>query len=232
MITINLLPVNDLRHRRKGRVFVAALGLGLFGLAAGLFAFKSNFMDAKLERLGSSAAQQQAQLAMIKKEVDAASAATAATAKKWQRLEAIIELEERRRDLTRILVELNDVLPQDSAWLLSLSHNEGQLTIEGISKDKEIISQFLSRLEGAEYIAKNSVNLLEIAQNMVINEISLTRFKISAQTVFPQPRVLEAGLPDLNLPPRAEMVKAMEAAAPDLATGLTANVTGSGRKTL
>ena len=232
MISINLLPISDFRLRRRGQVFLAALGLGLLVFLAGLYSFKVNVMDDHLEHLETEASQQQSALANLRRQVNEAGLITASTVKKWRQLEAIIQLEERRRDLTRILVELDALLPQDNAWLLSLNHNEGSLTIEGISKDKEIISQFLARLESARYIEPSSVNLLEIAQNMVINKVSLTRFKISAQTVFPQPTVLDGGLPGLGLPSRTEMLEAVKAAAPNLAWDGEDKVNADGRKTL
>lgn len=232
MIAINLLPIGEFKHRHRGQVFLAALGLVLLVLVAGLYTFKTTVMDANILRLESENSQASTQLNKVKKEVNEANVLTASTVKKWQQLEAIIELEERRRDLTRILVELDALLPQDNAWFLSMAHSEGALTLEGLSKDKEIISQFLARLEQAEYIARNSVNLVEIAQNMVINEISLTRFKISAQTVFPQPAVLDTGLPEQGLPSREEMLKVVEAAAPDLVAALKADAETKAKKTL
>lgn len=232
MISINLLPISDFRLRRRGQVFLVALGLGLLVFLAALYSFKMNVMDANLERLETEASQQQRTLTALRGQVGSAGRVTASTVKKWRQLEAIIQLEERRRDLTRILVELDKLLPQDNAWLLSLTHKAGALTIEGISKDKEIISQFLSRLENADYIEPSSVNLLEIAQNMVINQVSLTRFKISAQTVFPQPAVLDGGLPELGLPSRAEMLKAVKAAAPNLAWDPEAKEARGSRRTL
>ncbi len=232
MISINLLPIGEFRHRHRGRVFLTALGLTLLVFMAGLYSFKTSVLDDNLEHLADEAERQQSTLNSLRQRVGAANQLTASTVKKWRQLEAIIELEERRRDLTRILVELDQLLPQDNAWLLSLTHKEGALTIEGISKDKEIISQFLSRLESAKYIERNSVNLVEIAQNMVINQVSLTRFKISAQTVFPQPTVLDAGLPEQGLPSREEMLKAVKAAAPNLAWDGEDQAAPGGRKTL
>lgn len=232
MITINLLPIGEFQHRRRGQVFLAALGLGLLVLIAGLFSFKNNIMQDNLDHLDSENSQAGGQLATLRRQVNEASLLTTRTVKKWQQLEAIIELEERRRDQTRLLVELDKLLPRDNAWLLSLNHGKGLLTIEGISKDKEIISQFLSRLEKAEYIAGQSVNLVEIAQNMVINQVSLTRFKINAQSRFPQPKVLDEGLQDLNLPSREELLKAVEAAAPNLVAGLKGESAADGKKKL
>ncbi len=197
-----------------------------------MLCFKTFVMDSNLKSLSQASAQAQNRLARLRAERDEAGLRTAVAVRKWRQLESIMELEERRRDQTRILVELDSLLPRDNAWLLSLAHNRNGLTIEGISKDKEVVSQFLSRLEGAEYIERNSVNLVEIAQNMVINGVSLTRFKINARTIFPRPLVLDAGMPELGLPSREEMREKVKLAAPELAAALENAEVLKGRRTL
>jgi hypothetical protein len=111
-------------------------------------------------------------------------------------------------------------LPKTNAWLLSLSHNGGLLNLEGVSTDKETVSQFLTRLENAAYIDRNTVNLVRITQNMVINGIKLTRFAITARTVFPEPSIMDTGLSEFGLPSREEFGKAVTTAAPDLAAAV------------
>lgn len=223
MITINLLPIGSFKEKFKGRVFLAAYGIFMVIAIAAVFSIKTNVMDGALESLGREQQAKQTQLADLQKQVTAATAVTTKTVKQWQQLAAIVELEERRRDQTRLLVELDTLLPKTNAWLLSLSHNQGLLTLEGISTDKETVSQFLTNLEKAVYIDKRSVNLLEITQNMVINNVKLTKFKITARTTFPSPQILADGLPELGLPPKEDFIKAVEAAAPDLAAALKAS---------
>ena len=220
MITINLLPISAYKAKYKGRVFLIGYALLLvIGLVA-LFSFKTNIMDSKIDFLNKAQSQMRSQLDQAKKDVAEADKATADTFKLWQRLAAVLELEERRRDQTRLLVELESLLPKENAWFLSLKHDKGVMTLEGISTDKETVSQFLTRLENAKYIERRSVNLLEIAQNLVINDIKLTRFKVNARTTFPQPTVMETGLPELGLPSRSEFLKLVEAAAPKLVEDL------------
>lgn len=231
MITINLLPIGAFKEKFKGRVFLAAYAIAMLIAVAALFSIKTNVMDGNLEALRANQASQQSRLGELQKQVTEATAATARTVQQWQQLTAIMELEERRRDQTRLLVQLEQLLPKSDAWFLSLSHDKGVLTLEAISRDKETVSQFLKRLEDASYIDKQSVNLLEITQNMVINGIKLTKFKVSAKTVFPFPEVIEDGLPDYGLPGKDEFIKAVEAAAPALADKIKAGV-AQGNKTL
>ena len=229
MITINLLPIGAFKEKFKGRVFLAAYGVVMLIAVAALFSIKTNVMDDTLESLRADQASQQQTLTALQKQVTDASVVTVKTVQQWQQVTAIMELEERRRDQTRLLVELEQLLPKSDAWFLALGHNGGVLTIEAISRDKETVSQFLKKLEDAAYIDKFSVNLLEITQNMVINGIKLTKFKITAKTVFPYPKVIDEGIPEFGLPSRAEFVKIVEAAAPDLVASIKASAAQAGR---
>jgi Tfp pilus assembly protein PilN len=198
-------------------------------IAAGaLYSYKSNVLDAHLESLQSDISAQNQQLTASKKRAADAALNTAATFKEWRQLEAIMELEERRRDQTRLLVELEQLVPKTDAWLLTLKHDKGLLTVEGIAKDKEPVSRFMTQLENARHIDRNSVYLTSMAQNMVINGINLTRFKIVAQTRFPQPPLLDSGIPELGLPPREKVLEAVGKAAPDLTAAIKTSA-GAGR---
>ena len=229
MITINLLPISAFREQFRGKIFLASLGLFLLIAIVALFSIKTNIMDDNIATLTSQRQSQQSRLDALKRQVTEADKVTADTVKHWQQLMAVIDLEERRRDQTRLLVEMDKLLPKENAWLLSLNHDAGVLSIEGISTDKETVSQFLTRLENAAYIDRQSVNLVDIAQNMVINNIKLTKFRIKANTVFPQPAIIKEGLPEYGLPTREQFLKVVEAAAPTLVKNIKESATKSGK---
>ncbi len=154
---------------------------------------------------------------------------TTDTVRQWKQLNSIVDLEERRRDQTRLLVEIDKLVPKTNAWLLSFKHENGIVVLEGISTDKDTVSEFHTRLENAEYIIRQSVTLVEITQNMVINGIKLTRFRITAGTTFPQPTVIEDGLPEYGLPSQETFLKVVGNAAPNLVQDIQANATKSGK---
>ncbi|MGL4208427.1 MAG: PilN domain-containing protein [Candidatus Adiutrix sp.] len=216
MITINLLPIGSLKQKHKGRVFIIAYGLFILIAACALFSYKLNVMDTHIKRLTDEQASRSTQLASLRRNVTDASKITQDIFNQWQTLEAIMELEERRRDQTRLLVELETLIPKEDAWLVTLNHDQDFLNIAGISRDKETVSQFLTQLENATHIRKETVNLMQIAQNMVINGINLTRFRITASTSFPAPSLIDEGLAEIGFPPREEMIAAIEKAAPNL----------------
>ena len=231
MITINLLPIGSFKAKYKGRVFIIGYALAMVIAAAALFSVKANVMDSSLETLKADIQTKTTALTNVQGQVTEAAKVTTDTFKKWQQLNAIIELEERRRDQTRLLVEIEELLPKTNAWLVSLKHDKGQLSLQGISTDKETVSQFLTRLEGATYIERNSVTLVDITQNLVINGIKLTSFRINARTVFPDPAIISDGLPEFGLLSQAEFIKVVEAAAPNLVANIK-QTTGKSRKAL
>jgi len=229
MITINLLPIGEFRDQLNGKIYLAAVGLYVLVLACGLFSFKTFVMDGALQSLQEESQNLQNTLNGLKKQVATATDITTDTFRQWKQLAAIVNLEERRRDQTRLLVEIDKLVPKTNAWLLSLKHEKGAVVLEGISTDKDTVSEFHTRLENAEYILRQSVNLLEITQNTVINGVKLTKFKITANTVFPEPTVMEDGLAEFGLPSQETFIKVVGNAAPDLVKNITTNATKSGK---
>ncbi|MDR1045927.1 MAG: PilN domain-containing protein [Candidatus Adiutrix sp.] len=229
MITVNLLPIGAFKEKYKGRLFVVAYGLFMLMAAAGLFSYKTFMLDNHLFNLRNEQQSQENSLNALKRQVAEAGGLTNETFRKWRQLSVIVELEERRRDQTRLLVEIDQLLPNTNAWLLSLKHNQGDLTLEGLSTDKDTVSTFHTRLENAAYIDRESVALIEITQDMAIRNYKLTKFLIRAKTSFPQPTIIEEGLPAAGLPSRGDFFKAVEAAAPDLVRNIQSNAGRSGR---
>jgi Tfp pilus assembly protein PilN len=233
MITINLLPVATFQKQFKGRVFLIGYGIFLVVVAAALFAVKTNVLDLTIANLTSERGRITNALNDAKKKVTEATAVTTATVSRWKQLEAIVELEERRRDQTRLLVEVEELLPKTNSWLVSLNHSGGVMSLEGLSTDKETVSQFLTRLENASYIDRASVTLVRISQDLVINGIKLTKFSINARTNFPRPAILDNGLTEYGLPSREDFLKVVKAVDEKLAEGLEgAPPAASGRRGL
>jgi len=223
MITINLLPVASIQQQFKGRAFLAGYGIFLALAAAAIFVVKTGILDLTIESLTSEKTQVTNSMNDAKKKVGEATAVTTSTVSRWKQLAAIMELEERRRDQTRLLVEVEDLLPKTNAWLVGLTHVGGVLSLEGISTDKETVSQFLSKLEDATYIDRASVTLVQISQNLVINGVKLTKFSVNARTAFPQPTILDNGLPEFGLPSRDDFVKAVKAVDEKLVADITSS---------
>jgi Tfp pilus assembly protein PilN len=221
MITINFLPVAAIKRQIEGRSILLGYGLFLLLGAVAMFAVKTFVLDLSLERLAGEKNRLAASLNNTKEKVTEAAAVTRATITRWKQLAAIMELEERRRDQTRLLVEIEELLPKTNAWLVSLSHRGGLMSLEGLSTDQDTVSQFLTRLESATYIGRASVTLVQISQDLVINGVRLTKFSINARTNFPQPAILGSGMPEFGLPSQDDFARAVRAVDENLAADLT-----------
>jgi len=222
MINVNLLPISTFKQKLKGRIFLTALSLLLVIGCAGIFSVKTFILDENTAKLKAQASQLRTELQTVTNNVATAQKQTEATVRNWKQLTALMDLEERRRDQTRLLAEVEQLVPKDNAWLTAMDHKKGVLTINGISKDKDTISQFLNRLQNASYLDRSSVFLGEISQNMRINNIVLTSFTIRAQTKFPRPTIMDEGMPEYNLPSSSQFVELVTSADQNLGTGLGA----------
>lgn len=220
MITVNLLPISAFKQRLKGRIFLTALMLMVIIGLAGIASIKMVVLDNNLASMQKQDSDLDKSLAKLKTQVAEAEKNTKLTVRKWKQLSAVVELEERRRDQTRLLTEVERLVPKDSAWLTSMDHRKGKLDLKGISKDKDTISEFLTRLQGATYLDRNSVFPGEISQKLRLNNLLLTTFSIRADTKFPEPVIIIDGMEKFNLPSAQQFSDLVKAAAPDLAAGI------------
>lgn len=220
MINVNLLPISTFKQKLRGRIFLTALALLIVIGGAGIFSAKTFVFDARVAQMKTRSSQLQTELQRIKNQVTEANTKTEATVRKWKQLAAIMDLEERRRDQTRLLTEVEKLVPKGNAWLVSLDHKKGQMVLKGVSKDKDTIGEFLNKLQNASYLDKSSVYLGEISQNMRLNGMLLTTFTITGHTKFPQPEILDEGMPDFNLPSTTQFGELVKSAAPSLAAGI------------
>ena len=227
MITINLLPMESLRSQVQGKAFLAALFLFIIIFIGGGLVYKANVVTPTLANITQEISSLSAEEAAMKGKITKADGNIKNIVKMWARMMSILELEERRRDQTRLLVELDELLPKSNAWLLGFTNNGGAVNIKGIATDKEVVSQFYSQLEKSKYLRK--VALVMLSQDLVLNGIKLTQFNITAEAYFPDPDIIKSGLPEVGLPSKEEFMKALEKASPSLAKGLQ---TVSDRKAL
>lgn len=229
MITTNLLPINNFRARADGKAFLTYIGLLAFTTIVILFGANQFVLKSTITKITAENEALQSTLTETQKKVAGASALTTSTVSQWQQLEAILELEERRRDQTRLLVKLDELLPKNNSWLLSLSNNKGTVNIEGIATDRQTVSQFLAKLQGEKFLKDVR---LDITQNMVINNIKLTQFKINAKAAFPGSVIMSEGLPESGLPSSQDFITKVQVADPALAQMLGTTKSLSRRRPL
>ncbi|MDR1577568.1 MAG: PilN domain-containing protein [Deltaproteobacteria bacterium] len=224
MIQINLLPLESFRQTSSGRLLVAIFCLTMVGVGLALYLYYSVFMSPLLDELKAKEQSINQGLAKAKGQTALALKKATTFVEDMVKVAVISDLEERRRDQTRLFMAIADQVINQASWLVSCSHDKGVARIKGMAIDHEVVANFLSRLQGLSVL--RNVDLLRAAEDTVINGVSLVTFEISAQTTFQDSSLIADGLPSDTLPPRETLVKIVTLAAPNLAEALKPKLDG------
>jgi Tfp pilus assembly protein PilN len=191
----------------------------MVAVAIGLFFFNSTVMVTEIKGLEESRAARDSELKSLKGEATKALEETTKFTNQLIQTDAIAELEERRRDQSRLFDSVAGEVINQASWLTGLSHQRGVLTIQGLATDHEVVAAFLSKLERSPLL--NNPELIRAVQDKTINGVRLVTFEIRGSTVFPQSTLMVDGLPDVDLPGREEITRIVSSAAPGLGENLT-----------
>ncbi len=151
MIRINLLPIRQLKERRKavGELILLALAFLCLLVFLAVAAFwQSNRIknrEAELARLNSEIAAQQKVLAEIKKLEEE----TAIVNKK---IGIVNKLKSESSLAVRVLDEVAKKVDSKRMWLESLDLQGSSLKIKGMALDNRTIASFMDALKASEYI--------------------------------------------------------------------------------
>jgi len=145
MIRINLLPVREARRqaglRKQGVLIGTAAAAGVI-----LCILKQLMVAGQIAAEQRRINEAQAQL----KELEATRAEVERFRQEEQEIErklgVIARLERDRSSQVRALAQISDVIPK-RMWLTKLEMKDGQVAVEGISLDAEIVAEFLTKLE-------------------------------------------------------------------------------------
>lgn len=221
MIKINLLPLESFKQTASGQLSVTIFMVALVLAALVFYLVNKMVMAPVLADLQAAKSGAQTRLTQMKAQSTEALKQTKGFVEELIQVSAISQLEERRRDQARLFMALAAQVNNQTSWLTSCVHKDGVLNIKGLATDHETVASLLSRLEQLQLLS--NVELLRAAGDRVINTVKLVSFEIRANTVFPDSSLLDAGLPDVNLPDLETIRKLVQVAAPDLAKGLDRN---------
>jgi type IV pilus assembly protein PilN len=182
MIRINLLPVREERRKADLRQF----GLVLAGVLVGSIAM-AGLYHAKLSKDVSDAraavVATQQQIDRFKPQLEQLEEYRKTKAEIEKKLEVIERLDASRSGPVRVFDELATHAPP-RLWLTKLVAKGGQLRIEGMSLDNELVALFLTALNESEYF--DNVELRETTAKEM-SGYKLNEFALSATLVTPQP---------------------------------------------
>ncbi|MDR2443087.1 MAG: PilN domain-containing protein [Deltaproteobacteria bacterium] len=215
MIKINLLPLESFRKTASGQLSVTIFLVVMVLAGLGFYLLNSMVMKPTVALLEQGKQAEQVKVNKLRADSTAALKQTQDFVKELVQVSSISELEERRRDQARLFMALASKINNQTSWLLNCVHNQGVVTIKGMATDHETVADFLSRLENMPLLY--NVELQRAAGDQVINGVKLVTFDIRANTIFPEPTLIDSGLPDINFPNNDAIRKLVSVAAPDLA---------------
>ena len=218
MIKINLLPLESFRRAASGQLSVTIFAVVMIQAGFMLYMLNTMILNPIANALETAKQTKQAESAKMKTQAAEALKQTTAFVKELVQVSAISELEERRRDQARLMMSLAAQVNNQTSWLVSCNHAAGAVNIKGMATDHDTVAALLDRLEQLPLLT--GVELVQAADDQVINGVKLVTFDIRANTVFPSSTLMETGLPDVNLPSHDTIRGLVAAAAPSLAEAL------------
>ena len=180
MIRINLLPVREARRKadvRQQLVLIGVSAVGALVLAAGFH----QFVRSGVNRANARVAALTNQLAQFKPQQEQVEGFKTKKAEIEQKLEVIQRLERSRSGPVHILDELASRTPE-RVWLTNLSATGGQIQLEGMSLDNELVALFLTALNDSAYFANVELKTTELK---TVDALKLNTFQIVAQLESP-----------------------------------------------
>jgi Tfp pilus assembly protein PilN len=217
MIKINLLPLESFRQTATGQLSVTIFSFVVLALGVVLYLFKAFVMDAEIHRMEAEKTQLTQQLSQLKTSGALALKQTTEFVTQFKQVAVISELEERRRDQTRLFNSIAGEMINQASWLTSMNHNNKVLTLRGMAIDLQVVADFHLRLEQNPYLS--NVKLVR-SEETSINNVPLFTFDFIAETHFGASTLLKDGLEPINLPPQDKLVQLVTVAAPNLAKTL------------
>jgi type IV pilus assembly protein PilN len=189
MIRINLLPIRQIKKKKKLQKEVAGFGIIVAVLVIALVFFSMG-LTMKVEALQ----QKIKDLNSTKKEYNQIIAEIKQLEKTQELLEkkisVIRDLKRNTQINVRVLDELASVTPSERLWLNSLQHSGGRLVISGVALDNSTIAQFMERLTRSAYFADAD---LASSTATVIGGNKLQSFSLTIKVVNPAPADQPAG---------------------------------------
>jgi type IV pilus assembly protein PilN len=180
MIRINLLPVREARRKAEvgSQLAMIALAAGVsVVLAIGLH----QIVRAEISGAKKRIAALNQQLADYKPQQAKVDAFKAKKADIQQKLAVIERLERSRSGPVHILDELASRTP-DRVWLTELKADDGQIQLEGMSLDNELVALFLTSLNDSPYFTNVELKATELK---TVDSLKLNTFKITARLESP-----------------------------------------------
>lgn len=175
MIKINLLPYREKEKKENAArlITIVAGSVVLLILALILVQFQ---ISSSINHLEGEIKESESKLTALNKKIGLVNELRKDKIDLEQKLGVINALEENRVVPVKILDDLAVLVPPKNIWLVKLTQNNDQLSIEGVGRDNLIVADFMKTIEKFEPI--KSVDLVS-SRKMVLSDITFQQFNFS-----------------------------------------------------
>ena len=175
MIKINLLPYRE-KEKKENNVRQASLIGGAFVVLILILVFVQLKLNSSIKTLESQVKESEVKLVDLDKKIGHLDEFKKDKQELEQKLQVIKNLEENRLMPVKILDDLASLVPPKDIWLIKITQNNDQLTIEGVGKDNIIVADFMKIIEKFEPV--KSVDLVS-SKKTEISGITLQQFNFA-----------------------------------------------------
>ncbi|MEQ8152472.1 MAG: PilN domain-containing protein [Smithellaceae bacterium] len=175
MIKINLLPYRE-KEKKENSVRQASLIGGAFVALILILVFVQLKLNSSIRTLESQVKESEVKLVDLDKKIGHLDEFKKDKQELEQKLQVIKNLEENRLMPVKILDDLASLVPPKDIWLVKITQNNDQLTVEGVGKDNIIVADFMKIIEKFEPV--KSVDLVS-SKKTEISGITLQQFNFA-----------------------------------------------------
>ena len=181
MAKINLLPWREEFRQEKKKEYISQL-IGVCILAAVISWVWIYTMNNALEDQQARNNLLNSEIGLLDKQVKEINELKKKRRELLARMKVIQDLQGTRPIIVRYFDEFARSVP-DGVFIVSLTRNENQLTIEGISESNNRVSDFMRRLNASSFF--DAPNLRSVSVDPKFGEQS-SRFSMQVQLVLPE----------------------------------------------
>jgi type IV pilus assembly protein PilN len=177
MIRINLLPYRAAKKKENIRRQVSIFLLSVVGVALLVYLYNSS-LNHKIDKIKSTIASTQAQVAKYKKINQEIEEIKKKLALLNRKIEVIESLERDRKVPVRTMDDLYQLLVQKRMWYTKLEDQQQTIKINGIAIDNQTVADYMTRVEKSEKY--NNVRLAAIKQQKLQGQdVNLKQFEVT-----------------------------------------------------
>ena len=180
MITINLLPVREERRRAGVVQLLALMGVSL-AVSLAVVALMHWSVKSDIEQSVRLAAQTQKQVDQFGPQLKQVEEYRTVKTDIERKLDVIERLSDARSGPVHVFDELAAQIPE-RVWLNKIDILDGQITLQGMSLDNELVALFLTGLEDSSYF--KNVELLK-TEAKTTDGFKLNAFEVTALLTSP-----------------------------------------------